>query len=78
MVYDSGTRCPRLADEVGAFAMTNNDNADYYLVRAEQEEQAALQTTNALAAAVHSSLAERYRAKACECEEIPQLRLVRD
>ncbi len=56
--------------------MTSNDNAGYYLSRAEQEEQAARATINALAAQIHGSLAERYRAKARDCEETQPLRLV--
>lgn len=58
--------------------MTDNDNAGYYLARAEQEEEAARITTNALAVTIHLSLASRYRAKAIECDENQRLRLVRD
>ncbi len=58
--------------------MRDNDNAGYYLIRAGQEEQAAHATLNVLAATVHLSLAERYRAKAHECEHDPELRQVLD
>ena len=68
----------RWRENIGALGMRDNDNAGYYLIRAEQEEEASRITTNALAATVHLSLAERYRAKASECEEGIRLRLVRD
>ena len=58
--------------------MTNDHNAEYYFLRAEQEEEAARTTTNALAATIHLNLADRYRAKASECGEAPRLRLIRD
>lgn len=58
--------------------MTDTDSAAYYLLRAEQEEEAARSTINALAVMIHLGLADRYRAKACECEEGQRLRLVRD
>ena len=59
-------------------AMKDNENAAYYFMRAEQEEEAARATTNSLAASIHLGLAERYRIKAFECEEGRRLRLVRD
>ncbi len=58
--------------------MTDNNNAAYYSRRAEQEEEAAQTTTNPLAVRIHLSLANRYRARAVECEEGQRLRLVRD
>lgn len=58
--------------------MQDTDSAAYYLTRAEQESEAARLTTNVLAATIHLSLAERYRARADECEQVPTLRLVRD
>ncbi len=58
--------------------MRDINDTGYYLIRAEQEEEAARHTTNALAATIHLGLAERYRAKASECEEGQRLRLVRD
>lgn len=62
----------------GALAMTDNENAAYYYARAEQEEEAARLTTNAIASVVHLSLADRYRLKAVECESGQRLKLVRD
>lgn len=59
--------------------MQENDNASYFMFRrAEQEEEAARLTTNALAASVHLSLARRYRARANEGEEGTRVRPVRD
>ncbi len=58
--------------------MQDTESATYYLSRAEQESDAARDTTNVLAATIHLSLAERYRAKADECEEVYKLRLVRE
>ncbi len=58
--------------------MKDTESATYYLIRAEQEADAARVTTYALAATIHLSLAERYRAKADECEQGFKLRLVRD
>lgn len=57
--------------------MTDNENAGYYLARAEQEEEAARLTTNELAATIHLSRASRYRAKASECDENQKIRLIR-
>jgi hypothetical protein len=58
--------------------MTDNENAAYYLSRAEQEEEAASLTNNPIAGVIHLSLAQRYRVKALECEDGQRLRLVRD
>lgn len=58
--------------------MQDTESATYYLIRAEQESDAARDTTNALAASIHLSLAERYRAKADECQEVNKLRLIRE
>ncbi len=58
--------------------MKDTESAAYFFIRAEQESEAARVTTNALAATIHLSLAERYRAKAYACEEGQRLRLVRD
>ena len=58
--------------------MKDDDNSAYYFSRAEQEEEAARVSTNALAAKIHLSLAERYRAAAYERENGQKLRLVRD
>ncbi len=67
-----------MAKRLGHLAMKDNETASYYLIRAEQEEEAARGTTNVLAVTIHLSLASRYRTKACECEEVQRLRLVRD
>ena len=58
--------------------MNDNDNADYYLSRADQEEEAAHKAVNPLAASIHLSLASRYRAKAGDFEECQKLSIVRD
>lgn len=59
-------------------AMTDNDNAAYYVSRAEQEEAAARLTTNSLAVSIHRSLASRYRAKARDFDDGPGLSIVHD
>lgn len=43
--------------------MNDNDKA-YYLSRAEQEDEAAREAVNPLAANIHRTLGRRYRAKA--------------
>ena len=58
--------------------MKDNDNSAYYFSRVEQEEEAARVATNPLAAKIHFSLAERYRAAAYQREDGQRLRLVRD
>jgi hypothetical protein len=58
--------------------MMDTESAAYYNHRAEQEEEAAGATKNALARIIHLELAYRYRVKASECEEGQKLRLVRD
>ena len=58
--------------------MTIDHNSEYYVLRAEQEEEAARTTASALAATIHHNLADRYRAKAREGGEGLKLRLVRD
>ncbi len=58
--------------------MEDNENAAYYFLRAEQEQEAARATTNPIAVKIHLSLAERYRMKAFECDEVRVLRLIRD
>ena len=57
--------------------MTDSDNAAYYLSRAQQEDEAARNAVKPVAASIHRSLANRYRAKAGECEESRSLSVVR-
>lgn len=58
--------------------MKHNEDAAYYLSRAEQEDEAALRAANPLAASIHRTLASRYRVKASEPDEVQKLILVRD
>ena len=63
--------------------MNDNDNAAYYLSRAEQEEEAAQKAVNPLAADIHRTLASRYWARACGIEsynvdDLQTLSIVRD
>lgn len=59
--------------------MNDNDNAAYYLSRAEQEDEAASKAANPIAATIHRSLANRYRAKAGELDgRQEQLSVVRE
>lgn len=73
----SNGRVPYLAVECWGAAMNNNENAAYYFNRAEQEEASANATSNLLAASIHLGLADRYRAKASECEDGQILKLIR-
>ena len=57
--------------------MTDNENAAYYLTRAQQEDEAARKAVSPVAASIHRSLAGRYRAKAVEWEESQSLNVVR-
>ncbi len=48
--------------------MRDNNTADYFQSRAEQEEEAAGTSINALAVSIHFGLASHYRALAYERE----------
>ena len=52
---------------------SNDDNAAYYLARAEQEDEAASNAVNLLASKIHRTLASCYRARACEFDDRGEL-----
>lgn len=58
--------------------MNDNDDAAYYLSRAEQEDEAARRAINSIAASIHRNLASRYRSKAEDFEHFEKLNLARD
>ena len=67
-----------MAAESWGGAMNDNENAAYYFSRAEQEEEAARKATNPIAAEIHRSLANRYRAKAYDLHEWQRVSTARD
>lgn len=54
---------------VWGLVMDDYDSVSYFMGRAEQEEEAARVAASPLAARIHLSLAERYRAKAYGLDE---------